>query len=207
VYLIAGIVLNSFVFPPATIDYSTYFQPGDVLHSRTEGFDQTVLSVNDGWLHTSLEMAPNAPGPPEHLHESLDETFTVKKGTMSILINGEKRTLKAGETITVPRLTPHRPFNETNETVVVESDDPKTLTNKFAYHLSQLYPFVDRFENGPGTLDIMMQFSVFGNEMDAWIADRPPIFVQKSMRVLMAPTARMLGYKNYYEEYRPKHQN
>jgi hypothetical protein len=25
------------------------------------------------------------------------------------------------------------------------------------------------------------------------------------MRIGLAPTSRLLGYKNYYEEYRPKH--
>jgi hypothetical protein len=48
-----------------------------------------------------------------------------------------------------------------------------------------------------------MQLSVYGDDADSWIAAGPPLGVQKAMRIVMAPTARLLGYKNYYEEYRP----
>jgi hypothetical protein len=121
------------------------------------------------------------------------------------LINGEKRTLRAGETISVPPLTKHKPFNETSEPVLVENEDEKTLPVEFGYHLSQLYGFMDQYPGGPNMLRMLMQLSVYGTEADSYIADGPSLGFQKSMRVLMAPTARLLGYRNYYEEYRPRH--
>ena len=203
-YLVLGIVISDYVFPQETPDLTTYFRPGDNLVSRTEGFYQTVLGVDDGWLHTRLEVAPHAPGPPEHFHEAFEESFTVKSGTVSILINGGKRTLKAGETITVPPMTRHKPFNETDETAVVESENTKTLPVQFGYILSQLYGFMDSQPNGPTTPQMLLQLSVYGNDADSWIADGPPLAVQKAMRVVMAPTARLLGYKSHYQEYGPK---
>jgi uncharacterized RmlC-like cupin family protein len=202
IYLVVGIVVSSWIVPPRQIDYATYFRPGDKLFSRFEGFEQTVLGVSGDWLHTRLEVAPYAAGPPEHFHEDFAETFTVKSGTLSVMVNGEKRTVRAGETVSVPPMTPHKPFNETGETVVVESDEPRSIPAKFGYVLSQLYGFMDRYENGPSTPQMLMQLSVFGDDADAWLADGPPLLVQKAMRVVMAPTARLLGYKNYYEEFR-----
>lgn len=202
-YLVLGIVISDYVFPPEKADLADYFRPGDKLNSRTEGFYQTVLGVNDGWLHTRLEVAPYAPGPPEHFHEAFAESFTVKSGTVSILIDGEKRVLRAGETITVPPMTRHKPFNETGETVLIESENQNTLPLQFGYVLSQLYGFMDSMPNGPTTPTMLMQLSVYGNDADSWIADGPPIAVQKAMRILMAPTARILGYKGYYKEYKP----
>ena len=204
-YLIGGIILDRYVFPAAKPDLADYFRPGDKLFSKYEGFDQTVLAVNDGWLHTRLEVAPNAAGPPVHFHEAFEERFTVKSGTLSILVNGEKRILKAGETISVPPMTKHKPFNETDETVIVESDDPKTLPVQFGYILSQLYGFMDSIANGPSVPQMLMQLSVYGDDADSWIADGPPLGVQKAMRVIMSPTARLMGYKNYYEQYKPQH--
>ncbi|MBK8465033.1 MAG: cupin domain-containing protein [Chloracidobacterium sp.] len=204
-YLIFGIVIDTYVFPAPKPDYANYFRPGDKLVSRFEGFDQTVLGVKDGWLHTRLVVVPNAAGPPEHLHEAFAETFTVKSGTLSILVNGEKRTLRAGETISIPPMTKHKPFNETSEPVIVESENEKTLPVEFGYHLSQLYGFMDSQQNGPTMMQMLMQLSVYGTEADSYIADGPSLGLQKSMRVIMAPTARLLGYKNYYEEYRPRH--
>ena len=202
IYILGGAVLSDLVFVQPKIDYANYFRPGDKLFSRAEGFDQTVLSVGDGWIHTRLVVLPNAAGPPEHFHEAFEEKFTVKSGTLSILVNGEKRTLHAGETISIPPMTKHKPFNETAEAVIVESEDPRTLPLEFGYLLSQLYGFMDVYPTGPGVPQIMMQLSVYGSDADSWIADGPPLPVQKAMRFVMAPTARLLGYRNFYPQFK-----
>jgi len=204
-YIIFSIVVGEYIFPAASLDYANYFKPGDKLYSKFEGFDQTVISVNGDWMNTRLEVAPGAAGPPEHFHADFEERFTVKNGTLSILVDGEKKTLKAGESLSIPPMTRHKPFNETNETVVVEGDRPNILPVKFGYALSQLYGFMDQYPNGPSTRQILLQLSVYGNDADSWIADGPSLNTQKAVRVIMAPTARLLGYKNYYEEYKPKH--
>lgn len=203
IYLIVGIAVN-FILPEKQPDLNGYFKPGDRLVSKFEGFDQTVLAVDGEWLHTRLEVAPNAGGPPEHFHEHFAETFTVKSGTLSILVDGEKKVLQAGETYTVPPMTRHKPFNETSETVIVESDDPKTIPVKFAYILSQLYGFMDTYADGPSGPAMVMQLSTYGNEADSWLANGPQVGVQKAMRVALAPTARLMGYSSFYEGYGPK---
>lgn len=202
-YVLVGIAVN-FAFPEKQPELNGYFKPGDRLVSRFEGFDQTVLAVDGEWLHTRLEVAPLAGGPPEHFHEHFAETFTVKSGSLSILVDGEKKTLHAGETITIPPMTRHKPFNETNETVIVEGDDPKTIPVKFAYILSQLYGFMDQYPDGPSVPAMVMQLSTYGNEADSWLADGPSLGVQKAMRVVLAPTARLMGYSNHYEQFGPK---
>lgn len=202
-YFAFSIYLDSVFLRPQKVDLDNYFRPGDKLVSRFEGFDQTILGVKDGWLHTRLEVMPNAAGPPEHAHVHFTETFTVKKGKLSILINGEKRILNEGETISIPPMTAHKPFNETDEVVVVESDDEKTLPVEFGYHLSQMYGFMDMHPNGPSMPQMLMQLSVYGDDFDSVIAG-PPVGIQRTMRTLIAPTARLLGYSSYYEEFKPK---
>jgi hypothetical protein len=205
VYLAAGIVVSSIILPGPSIDHANYFRVGDRLVSRVEGFDQTVLGVYDGWLHTRLEIAPHAGGPPEHFHEGFAESFTVKSGTLSVLVNGEKRTIRVGETVTVPPMTTHKPFNETDYPVVIESDDPRSVPAQFGYILSQLYGFMDNNAPAPSTLQMMMQLAVYGEDADTWIANGPPVAVQKVLRIVMAPTARLLGYRYHYDEYTPSH--
>jgi hypothetical protein len=202
-YIIFSIVISEYLFPADTPEYANYFRPGDKLSSRFEGFDQTVISVNGDWMNTRLEVRPGAAGPPEHFHADFEERFAVKSGTLSILVNGEKKTLKAGETLSIPPMTRHKPFNETSETVIVEGDRPNILPVKFGYALSQLYGFMDQYPNGPSTRQILLQLSVYGNEADTWIADGPSLNTQKAMRIILAPTARLLGYRNYYEEFKP----
>ena len=204
-YIIFSIVISEYVFPAQKPDLTNYFRPGDRLVSRFEGFDQTVVSVDGDWLNTRLDVAPGAAGPPEHFHENFEERFTVVSGTLSILVNGEKRTIRAGETLTIPPMTRHKPFNETNETVVVRGDSPKILPVKFGYILSQLYGFMDQYPDGPGVPQMLLQLSVYGDDADTWIADGPSIGMQKAMRFVMEPTARLLGYRNHYPEYAPRH--
>jgi hypothetical protein len=64
---------------------------------------------------------------------------------------------------------------------------------------------MDQYPDGPSVRQRLMQLSVYGNDADTWIADGPSLNMQKALRVIMAPTARLFGYKNYYEEYKPKH--
>jgi quercetin dioxygenase-like cupin family protein len=205
-YVMFGIVISDYVFPTHKPNYQDYFRPGDKLYSRFEGFEQTILNVNGEWLRTRLVVQPYAAGPPEHFHQDFAETFVVKSGTLSVLVDGEKRVAHAGETISVPPMVRHKPFNETDELVVVESDDPHSIPTKFGYVLSQLYGFMDRYENGPNTIQMLMQLSVFGDDADSWIADGPSLGIQKVLRVVMAPTARLLGYSDHYEDFGPVRQ-
>jgi len=204
-YLAIGIILNYYVFPEKKPDLTDYFHSGDTFYSKAEGFDQHVLWQKDGWVRVRLVIEPKGFGPPEHIHTNLDETFTVKEGVLSILVNGEKKTLQKGESLTVKSGTRHKPFNETDLPVIVEStEDERSLPVEFAYHLSQIYPFVDSLGEEPSSFAMILQLSVYGPEMDAYLADGGPIPVQKAMRFVLAPTARLLGYKNYYAEYRIK---
>lgn len=203
-YVIFGIVVDAYVLPQPPIAHVNYFRPGDKLFSRFEGFEQTVLEVNGDSMKTRLEVKPRAGGPPEHFHEGFSETFTVTSGTLSVLVNGEKKTVRPGETVTVPPMVRHKPFNETDETVVVEGDEPQSIPTKFGYVLSQLYGFMDQYPNGPNTAQMILQLSVFGNDADSYLADGPSLGVQKAMRVVLSPTARLLGYRNQYPEFGPK---
>lgn len=204
-YFVVSIVLHHYVFPLEKIEYATYFTPGDQFNSTAEGFDQTIVSLDHELLNSRLVVHPHAPGPPEHVHTEFDETFTVKEGTLSILVNGEHKTVKAGESVFIPRGTPHKPFNESDQIVIVENKDgAKTFPVKFAYYLKQLYPVIDEMGENPNMAKLVMQMSIYGNEMDTWMAG-PPIGVQKAMRFILSPTARLMGYKNYYEPSADRH--
>lgn len=197
-YLMLSVLVHHYVMPLKEIEYNHYFKPGDTFNSISEGFNQTVLSQDGDWLGLHLEVNPHAPGPPEHIHNDFDETFTVKQGVLKLLVDGEVKTLKAGESYHIPKGTPHKPFNESDETVIVEGHNNKNLPTKFAYCLKQFYPFMDSMRENPNTFKLLMQLSVYGNDMDTWIPG-PPIAVQRALRFIMAPTARLFGYKNYYE--------
>jgi mannose-6-phosphate isomerase-like protein (cupin superfamily) len=66
----------------------------------------------DGELHEQrVEHLPGSPFPPTHLHPDQDEHFEVEHGRMLFVIDGTERLVSAGETIDIPRGTPHRARN------------------------------------------------------------------------------------------------
>lgn len=200
-YLLIGLILHHWVFPTKLPDYIAYFKAGKSFHSKLEGLTQTVVKIENGFLTTDIDLDPKSAGPVTHFHENFDETFTVKSGTLSMQYGTEIRKITAGQTIVIPKNTPHKPFNETDSLVVVTSEMPVD----FAYCLSQIYPFWDENEANSKPPKILFQLAVFGDKFDSFpTVDAPPKPVLKALKFLLAPTARLLGYKNFKEEYKPR---
>lgn len=191
-FIIGGLIFNH-LLPPQTPDYQSYFKKNPFFKSDAEGFLQEVKKVENGWVHLKVTMQARAVGPPEHIHENFDEYFVVEKGTASILINGKKHFLKAGEHIVIPKGTPHKPFNETDEVVILNdtTNQHPTMPCDFAYSLSKLYPNMDK--HGVDSLKILMQLANLGNRADTWLT-HAPIPAQKAIRWLLGPTSRLLNY-------------
>lgn len=86
----------------------TYMNPivGDritfVKTARETGGRSTLLE---------LELAPLAQGTPPHYHDRFTETFTVLEGELSVRCGSRVKTLKPGQTFTVPVSTKHCFFN------------------------------------------------------------------------------------------------
>lgn len=200
-YLIIGLIIHHWVIPTKTPDYIDYFKIGKSFHSTLEGLTQTVVKVDNGNLITDIEIKPMSAGPVTHIHEKFDEKFTVKSGTLSMQYGSEIKKLTAGQTIVIPKNTPHKPFNETDSLVVVTSEMPLD----FAYCLSQIYPFWDENDANTKPPKILFQLAVFGDKFDSYPTENaPPKFVLKTLKFLLAPTARLIGYKNYNEDYKLK---
>lgn len=204
VYVLVGALLDRVIFPEkdAPVDYIP--RAGSTFVSRSEGFRQTILKHEGGLVWGELELEPRAAGPPEHIHGAMTERFMVAEGTLSLMVNGEKRILQAGEMLEVPPGTPHKPFNETDARVVVRG--PMTadyaLPEQFAVFLTQAYGFFDESPAHNQMPKAMLQMSRFAPKYDLWLAG-PPVFLQKTLFFVVGPTARLLGYRSFYEKYKP----
>lgn len=200
-YLIFGLIIHHWILPTKTPDYNEYFKVKTSFHSKLEGLTQTVVRIENGNLVTDIAIQPKSGGPATHLHEKFVETFTVKSGTLSMQYGTEIKKIKTGQTIVIQKNTPHKPFNETDSIVVVASKMPLD----FAFCLSQIYPFWDENEANSKPPKILFQLAMFGDKFDSYqTVDAPPRPVLKTLKFLLAPTARLIGYKNYNKDYQPK---
>jgi mannose-6-phosphate isomerase-like protein (cupin superfamily) len=71
----------------------------------------TVRTATPEALEVEARYAAGSPRPPLHLHPEQDEHFTILAGAMTTLIGDKERAYSAGESLTVPRGTPHTMWN------------------------------------------------------------------------------------------------
>jgi quercetin dioxygenase-like cupin family protein len=67
-------------------------------------------------LEVEATWGPGGKPPPPHLHPYQDEEFVVQSGRMTASIDGNERTLEAGDRLVIPRGTPHKMWNSGGET-------------------------------------------------------------------------------------------
>ena len=202
-YLIIGNLLHRVILPEEKPDISTYFKPGQLFYSKEEGFRQHVIKQEGGLVHAWLEVEPFAPGPVKHIHDTFDELFEIENGELTIWVDGEIRKLHPGEKLLIPRGTPHKPYNETADTIRVRGSF--AFPQDFAFGLVQIYGYMGEHQKLEASLKTLLQISLFrGAGLDSYIADGPPVFLQKCMDYTFSPLARLIGMKSHYEKYRPK---
>jgi len=201
-YIVAGNLFHRIIFPEKKPGIATWFKPGQQLYSKTEGFRQTVIKQENGYVHCTLEMEPYAAGPPKHIHTGFDETFQIENGELTVWVNGGIHKIRPGEVLPIPKGVPHKPYNETGDTIRLKG--AFAFPEKFAFNLAQAYGVMDDqpgFEQAP---DIAFRMALFQtNGFDSYIADGPPVFIQKAMGFALAPALRLFGYRSYYKKYDP----
>ena len=74
-----------------------------------------ITSGNDVWFALDGQLPPHREGPPLHIHFVEDEEGRVTAGTLSVLLDGRRLTVRPGESAVLPRGVPHRWWNEGDE--------------------------------------------------------------------------------------------
>lgn len=200
-YLVVGYLFHWIIFPEPAVDVANYFKPGDVFYSKVEGFRQTVIKQENGKVYCKLEIEPHAPGPPEHIHSGFDESFSIQSGELSMLVNGEKVTIHPGEVQFIEKGIPHKPFNETDSTITIIMED-FAFPEEFAVYLCQVYGYMDESPDNLQPPKVIFQMAMFNQHFDSYLAEGPPLAIQKVINFILVPLARLQGYRSFYEKYR-----
>lgn len=199
VYLAVGYLFHLVIFPEKKPDISTYFKPGDVFYSKAEKAKQTVVKQENGIVYCEAVIEPFAPGPPIHIHTSFEEVFEVANGELSMWVNGEVKKLRPGQRLRIPKGVPHKPFNETADTI--RFNGAAAFPEDFAFHLSQVYALLDNDPNFGKSIGTMFKMSMLNAAgFDSYL-HKPPVPIQRITAFLLIPAIRLFGYKSYYPEY------
>jgi mannose-6-phosphate isomerase-like protein (cupin superfamily) len=190
-------LLHRVVLPAPAPDPATFPRTGDRYGSTAEGVNQEVVAVRDGWLVLRSEISPGAPGPPVHVHRTFAEKFRVESGTLHLELPDGVVQLGPGEEYRVEAGVAHRPFNPTDELVVVASDEP-VMPQSFGACLVQVYPLLDAAGGRMGP-KLALRIAALDPMCELGPPDLPT-FVRVGVDWLVLPFARLFGYKNYYPE-------
>ena len=196
-YLVVGNLFHRVIFPEQKPDISTYFKPGLEFYSKAEGVSQKIYKQEAGLVFANAQIEPFADGPPQHIHKGFDETFEIENGELSIWVDGEVKKIHPGESLFIPRGTPHQPFNETADTIRMKHTI--AFPEKFAFGLLQVYWLMDNDPNFGKSPKTMFQMALLQDAgFDSFLAEGPPVFVQEISGFVLSPLARLMGYKSYY---------
>ena len=116
------------------------------------------------------------------------------------MVDGEIKKIHPGEVLHVPKGTPHKPYNETAESIKIKG--AIAFPERFAFCLAQVYALMDSqpgFQQSPKMIFQMPLFQ--SNGFDSYMVEGPPVFVQKAMGFAITPLSRLLGYRSYYKKY------
>ncbi|MFT5820654.1 MAG: quercetin dioxygenase-like cupin family protein [Crocinitomix sp.] len=161
-------------------------------------FLETWLETNGTQLKIDCVSPVTAEREKSHVHPHQENRFTILEGNLHFTINGEDQFAKAGDVISIPKNTPHSFYNGGHSE---------------AHYIQEFFPAlkIDRlFEtffvlardgklNKSGTPNIFRTALILLNFEREIRLNKPNWILQKFTFKLLAPIARLMGYKAFYE--------
>lgn len=200
VYLGAGTLLHYVIFPQPSPDVSSFPSAGDSVGDSSSAerfvFRTTTRETEGNRFAFDFFLQPGASVPVEHVHANQEERFEVIEGTLAVTVAGEETLLKPGDVAVVPPGIAHQAFNRTDTEMHALVDvRPSGNLDMFFVQLERSGVNMDL-----PSLPSGLQFLRFMQEYEASYAAGLPIWTQKALAFVLAPTARLLGYQHYYAE-------
>jgi quercetin dioxygenase-like cupin family protein len=164
-------------------------------------FRRTGEDTNGELLELDLFVMPGA-FVREHVHPTQEEAFTGVSGSFTLEVDGEQRTIGPGDTVVIPPRTPHG-FTEASEEAHL------LVTVRPALHLDDYFrTFLGLSRDGKisipskGLPRPLLQVALVMQRYAPEIAaPSVPLLLQRLTWGLLAPIARLRGYRDSFPEY------
>lgn len=177
---------------------------GDVFENPVTG-ERAVVRIgtdqNDGELLVAdLYIRPGGAVMGEHVHPALEERFTVLRGRVGFRLSGRTSIAEPGMTLVASPGTPHDWWNAGAEEALVRVEVRPGA--RFAAFIVNAFGLAQDGRVDRQGMRKLLQLALFAREFDDVIRfTRPPRVVQRILFGLLAPLARLLGYRGSYPEY------
>ena len=176
-------------------------EPGDVLENPVTGEHAVVLELP--WHNTEsravaeLTALPGARVVGEHLHPALHERFSVLRGELTVVRDGGRSVLRAGESADIEPGVWHDWWNEGQEDAVVRVEI--TPGERFVHMIETLFGLAREGHVSAKGMPNPLQLALTAQEFsDVIVFRRPPRPVQRLVFGALTPIARRRGYRATY---------
>ena len=181
---------------------------GDVYENPVTG-ERAIVRVGEesgGELIVDLYVAPGGAVAGEHVHPGIEEVLTVVRGSVGFRVGGREDVAGPGRRLVVVPGVAHYWWNAGDEEahVVVELRGAKALLEGFEAMISTVFGLAREGKTDAKGRPSVLQAALFASEFDDVIRFvEPPRAVQKVLFGILAPVARLLGYRAVYPGYGP----
>ena len=144
-----------------------------------------------------LTALPGARVMGEHLHPALHEHFSVLEGELTVLRNGQRSVLHAGESAHIEPGVWHDWCNEAEADAVVRVEI--TPGERFAHMIETMFGLAREGHVNAKGMPHPLQLALTGREFsDVIVFRKPPPAVQRLVFAALAPIATRRGYRATY---------
>ena len=171
---------------------------GDVIEHPVTGeritFLKTSEETNGEYALLDLHVKPHGFVAAPHVHPRLQETFEIRKGTFTFVIDDEKREVGSGEGATVPAGAPHAWWNSGEEEgVAVLEFRPALKAEEF---FETFFGLAKDGKVSPktGLPNLLWLAVILRSYSDFIYLAKPPLAVQRAIFTPLAAVGRLLGY-------------
>jgi quercetin dioxygenase-like cupin family protein len=174
---------------------------GEVLENPVTRERAVILELpwhnQEGRAAAEMTALPGARVVGEHLHPALRESFSVLRGELTVVRDGQRSTLHAGEAAQIEPGVWHDWFNTADVDAVVRVE--VTPGERFAHMIETLFGLArEGHVNGKG-MPNLFQLALTAQEFsDVIVFRRPPPGVQRVVFGTLGPIARRRGYRGTY---------
>lgn len=132
----------------------------------------------------------------EHIHPHADEIFTVHRGRIQVMIEGHEHYAAEGQSVTVPKGARHFFRNDFDgETHLTVTFTPGQQHLRFFLNLARWTAEEPRYFKADGSVKLLPVALALNAFRDHLYIAGPPIAAQKLLFNVLAPLARLLGYR------------
>jgi quercetin dioxygenase-like cupin family protein len=176
-------------------------EPGEILENPVTRERAVILELPwqnaGGRAVAEMTALPGARVVGEHLHPAIHESFSVIRGELTVIRDGQRSTLRAGEGAQIEAGVWHDWFNEADVDAVVRVE--VTPGERFAHLIETLFGLArEGHVNAKGMPDLLQLALIAQEFSDVIVFRKPPPSVQRVVFGALGPIARRRGYRPTY---------